>query len=408
MSVASLVAEAAETASLPVIPSIQAALAIVREMAPGIRARANETEANRLVSPEVVKAMRNSGLFSLTTPKEFGGAEMGFSAVVQITAELAKNCGSTGWVFGVLAGHSWLLNYFPKEVQREVYGDGSRLTATVFRMGGKAVQEQGGIRITDGVGRFCSGIDHADWVVVGATVEMLDGTTAPHFAIVSKRDLEVQDDWFTAGMRGTGSRTIHIRNAFVPNGWAVPFSKMNEAGAKVAKALGKEVYAIPWTAILPFSLIGAPMGMAMGALQAFKEGLQERVQRFNPQQQAEQSATFERLAAAATDIDAALALVVADAEYCDNIPDASAMTPVKCARIAANWAWAAQTSRYAATRLFEAGGGSGIYNDSEIQRFWRDVNSAAQHIAFTWDSSMTSYGRALLDLPANQYGVKGR
>lgn len=407
MSVAAAI-EAHETAKLPVIASIDAALAVARQMGPKIRSLANDTEANRIVSKDIVAEMKNSGLFSLTTPKEFGGAEMGFSAVVQVTAELARYCGSTGWVFGVLAGHSWLLNYFPKDVQKEVYGDGTRLTATVFRLGGKAVQEPGGIRITEGVGRFCSGIDHADWVVVGATVEMLDGSVAPHFAIVSKKNLEVQDDWFTAGMRGTGSRTIHIRDALVPNGWAVPFSKMNEAGAKVAKALGKEVYAIPWTAILPFSLIGAPMGMARGALQAFIDGLKGRVQSFNPQQQAEQSATFERLAAAATDIDAALALVVADADYCDSIADASAMTPVKCARISANWAWAAQTSRYAATRLFEAGGGSGIYNNSEIQRFWRDVNSAAQHIAFTWDSSMTSYGRSLLDLPANQYGVKGR
>ncbi len=55
--------------------------------------------------------------------------------------------------------------------------------------------------------------------------------------------------------------------------------------------------------------------------------------------------------------------------------------------------------RYASTRLFEAFGGSAVYQQSPEQRIWRDVNAAAQHFAFTWDSAMTAYGRAAAKLP---------
>jgi alkylation response protein AidB-like acyl-CoA dehydrogenase len=123
---------------------------------------------------------------------------------------------------------------------------------------------------------------------------------------------------------------------------------------------------------------------------------------------AEQSATFARLAEAAAELDAAYALVVANAQFCDGITDTAEMTPLMCAKISRDWAWAAQKSRYAATRLFEAAGGTGIYDTSEMQRLWRDVNSAAQHFAFTWDGAMAIHGRALLGLQAAKFGVKGR
>ncbi len=84
------------------------------------------------------------------------------------------------------------------------------------------------------------------------------------------------------------------------------------------------------------------------------------------------------------------------------------MSDLDWARIPRDWAYAAQKARYAVNALFEAAGGSGIYNSSELQRIWRDVNSAAQHFAFTWDSAMTSYGRAVIGLQPSKFGPKGR
>lgn len=399
---------AATSAPLPVLPSRAAAMDAVKALLPRIRARAARTDADRKVSSETIAEIMQAGLFGVSTPTEHGGSNLGFAALVEVTTELASACGSTGWVFGVLAGHSWMLNFFPQQTQTEVHAGGRSLAATVFRLSGEAVVEGEGIRLTQAEGRFCSGIDHASWVVVGVPVKKADGSVEPHFLIVPRSDIEVVDDWFTAGMRGTGSRTIKIKDTLVPLARALSFKDMGAIAQAEARRTGRPILGVSWTAVLPFSLIGAPMGMARGTLANFIEGASSKMSSFSELQLAEQSATFARLSEAAADLDAAYALVLANAQFCDNIQDPADISPLKAAQIARDWAWAAQKSRYAATRLFEAAGGTGIYDSSEMQRLWRDVNSAAQHFAFTWDGAMAIHGRALLGLAPSKFGVKGR
>ena len=408
MSVTNLARKIQASEALPVFKSRSDAVAAVQVLLPRIRARALRTDSDRLVPAETISDLMEAGLFGVMNSAAHGGSALGFSTMVEITTEIASACGSSGWVFGVLAGHSWLLNYFPEATQREVHAGGRGLSATVFRLGGKAVFEGSGIRITGGEGRFCSGIDHAQWVVVGIPVAREGVSPEPHFLVIPRSEVEIVDDWFTAGMRGTGSRTIRIKDSFVPIERAVAFKDMNAIGAAEASRTGNALHGVPWSSVLPFSLIGAPMGMARGTLANFAEGAAPRMALFSELQLAEQSATFARVSEASADIDAAFALVMADAQFVEQISDAKQMTSLASARIARDWAWAAQKSRYAATRLFEAAGGTGIYDSSEMQRMWRDVNSAAQHFAFTWDGAMAIHGRAQLGIEPGKFGVKGR
>jgi 3-hydroxy-9,10-secoandrosta-1,3,5(10)-triene-9,17-dione monooxygenase len=408
MSVIPLERKAKSAHTSPAPASREAALATVRELLPRIRARAARADTDRRVPSETIAEIVDSGLFGVATPTEQGGCGLGFAALVEVTTELASACGSTGWVFGVLAGHSWLLNFFPRETQDEVHGDGRALSATVFRLNGTATRNADGVRITDAKGAFCSGVDHSSWVVVGIPVQSEGAAPEPHFMLVPRSDIEIVDDWFTAGMRGTGSRTILIKDAQVPAWRMVALKDMAEIGVAESRRTGNPLLGVPWSSVLPFSLIGAPLGMARGTLRNFVEAASQRMASFSELQLAEQSATFARLSEAAADIDAAYALVMANAEFVDRIGDVSEITPLVSARIARDWAWAAQKSRYAATRLFEAAGGTGIYDSSEMQRLWRDVNSAAQHFAFTWDGAMAMHGRALLGLAPTRFGIKGR
>jgi 3-hydroxy-9,10-secoandrosta-1,3,5(10)-triene-9,17-dione monooxygenase len=386
----------------------QSAVAAARALAPAIRARSARTEADRQVPVETIDALKESGLFGVIAPKVFGGSELGFETLAAVTAEIAAACGSSGWVYGVLAGHSWMLNAFPAEAQREVFAKERVLIATVFRLAGTAKSVDGGYRLAGGEGRFCSGIDHADWVIVGSAVEQAGGAPEPRFFVVPRAEVEIIDDWFTAGMRGTGSKSIRIIDSFIPAHRSVALVDLVSGQRHDAPLATSPLYRMPFHGVTPFSLVGAPLGMARSALTIFRDALAERVGSMAEEQAAEQSATFARLAEAAAQIDAACALVMSDARSVDSASDPSELTPLDWSRIARDWAYAVQQARYATTRLFEAAGGSGIYNSSDLQRVWRDVNAAAQHFAFTLDSSMTSYGRALLGLPASRFGPKGR
>lgn len=388
------------------IASRKAAIERAKELSPGIRARAARTEEDRRIPDETIGELLDSGLFNIVTPKMFGGSELGFGALVETTVEFADACGSTGWVFGVLAGHSWLLNLFPPQAQHEVFADPNALIGTVFRLSGKITPVDGGYRLVGGAGRFCSGIDFASWVIVGNAVIRGDGPPEPRFFLIPRKAIEVVDDWFTAGMRGTGSRSIKIDDLFIPEHHSVRAADML-AGTSPGTALHTgPLYRMKFADVVPFSLVGAPLGMARGAVRSLSAGLSGRLKDASEQQVAEQSSTIARVAEASSDIDAALTLVLADAALIDGATAPDSLSPLERARIPRDWAYATQRSRYAVNRVFEAAGGSGIYNSSEIQRIWRDVNSAAQHGAFSWDGAMANYGRSLLGLAPAGYGMR--
>ena len=390
------------------IPDRAEALNRVRSLLPRIRARSTRTEADRRVPDETVKELLQQGLFGLVTPRVFGGSELGFGSLVEVTTEIAAACGSTGWVFGVLAGHSWLLNLFPPDAQSEILSDPRALISTVFRLGGTVTRVDGGYRLVGGEGRFCSGIDFAQWVIVGNSVTLADGSTEPQFFVVPRSDVEVIDDWYTAGMRGTGSRSIRIADAFIPEHRSVPLKDMVSGNGAGAQFHSSPLYRMPFQIVAPFSIIGAPMGMARGAIQLFVDGLKSRLVSMSALEAAEQSPTLVRIGEAMADIDAAYALVMEDAGRIDRARDPSEVPALDRARVARDWAYAAQKARYAVSAIFEVAGGSGIYNSSELQRMWRDVNSAAQHVAFGWDGAMANFGRASVGVEPISFAAKRR
>lgn len=370
-------------------------MAAARGLAAGIRARAATTEQQRMVPRETIEELTEAGLFGVVMPRKFGGSELGFAALVRTTIEIAAACGSTGWVYGVLAGHSWLLNLFPPAAQEEVFANPRALAATVFRLNSKVKAEGEGYRLTGGVGRFCSGVDHCSWVIVGSAVEQGAGPPEPRFFLVPRADIEIVDDWFTVGMRGTGSKTIKIPDIFIPAHRSVSVREMASGASPGAAMHAAPVYRLPFSDISPFSIVGAPLGMAAGALQLASEALRATYADAQEADLANGSAGLLRIAAAAAKVDAAIALVLSSARKLDGITDPAALTSAQRAEFPRDWAFAVQTARQAVNELFEVSGGSSIYNHSDIQRAWRDANSGAQHVAFGWDKAMVNFGRTL-------------
>ncbi|MEO0031931.1 MAG: hypothetical protein RIS94_1689 [Pseudomonadota bacterium] len=392
----------------PVLSSGAQALEKARVLLPEIAGADEASENDRHLSDEIVAKMRAAGLFGVVMPRNVGGSQLGFADLVSVTAEIGTASGSAAWIYGVLAGHSWLINLFPEQAQSEIMGDPTTLLGTVFRLGGDVVPEGDGYRLTGGNGRFCSGIDYATWVIIGNAVRLPDGAMEPRFFVVPKSDIEVVDDWHTMGMRGTGSRSIRIDSAFIPAYRSCSLADMLAGTTPGARVHEGAIYRMPFADLAPFSIVGAPIGMAKGLIARFAANLGKQLEGADPLEVAEQSATLARIAEAAAEVDAALALVLRDAAMVDAAREPSDISPLQRAQIPRNWAWAVQKSRYAATRVFEVAGGSALYDGHPLQRVFRDVNSAAQHFAFTWDRAMTSYGRAMTGLAPGAFTMPRR
>src|ERR1700684_3586461 len=98
----------ANSMSTPQRPDVAELLARAREIAGVARERARETEAARRVSEDMIARMRQTDLFRIMQPRAYGGFEYGFDVFVQVQMTIAGGCGSTGWVYGLLASQQWL------------------------------------------------------------------------------------------------------------------------------------------------------------------------------------------------------------------------------------------------------------------------------------------------------------
>ena len=95
------------------VPDVADLLARARAIAKLARERAQQTEADRRVGDDIIERMRQADLFRVMQPHAYGGFEYGFDVFVQIVAAIAAGCGSTGWVYALLASHQWLIACFP-------------------------------------------------------------------------------------------------------------------------------------------------------------------------------------------------------------------------------------------------------------------------------------------------------
>jgi len=386
------------------IVSAADALARARSLAPALRQRASQCETARRIPDETIDGLRESGLLQLMVPRRFGGAALGFTEIVTTGAELAAACGSSGWVFCVFAGHNWVVGLFPERAQVEVFADPRALTASVFRYAADVTPVANGYRLLNGNGRFASGVDHADWLIVGVSVNRGSGPPEPRMCLVPIADVEIVDDWHTVGMRGTGSRCVRIADAFIPEHRTCSTAELMKGASPGSKVhADSPVFAVPFSVGGALCLVGAPLGMARGVLDAFSTATANKLRGLRAEHVAERGALFARLASAGAEIDASAALILADCAFVDGLGEPGQMTVTDRARLRRDLAYGVSRCRAAANHLFEGAGGSAIYNAEALQRVWRDLNAAGGHVAFSWDDAVSDFGRASLGLPPSPF-----
>jgi 3-hydroxy-9,10-secoandrosta-1,3,5(10)-triene-9,17-dione monooxygenase len=179
-----------------------------------------------------LRAIRERGLLNILKPRAYGGLEMGPYEHAMVTLELARGCASTAWVYSLLDTDNLFVLAFPKEAQDDFWGSPeAALAGSIFldRTKSKAGRSRNGYRLSGTFG-FCSGSDHADWLVFSA----MPDEDAPHVFLVPKHECEAVDDWFTLGMRGTGSRTFKVDNLFVPEHRVIPAAHIYTGGDYVS------------------------------------------------------------------------------------------------------------------------------------------------------------------------------
>lgn len=372
------------------------------------RKHALETEHNRQVSAALVGKMREAELFRVMQPARFGGFEYGYDVFVDLVAAVASGDGSTGWVYSLGAVHPWLIACYAEKAQQEVWSqDRDAIAAVSYAPTGKAVQDKGGYRLS-GRFSFASGCDNANWGILGGILPFKDGPK-PGFFLIPRSQFTIHDDWFTMGLAGTGSKTIVVDDQFVPGYRTVAFNEMLTGNGPGTQTNTNPLYRQPMLAVVPHCLVAPALGMARGALEAFKEQAVGRTTRGavagGNNKMSEFTTIQMRVAEATASIDAAQLMIHRDIS--DTLATVTAGKPADVAlrmRNRLTHSFATKLLVQAVDAVFLAAGGSALGLEHPVQRFWRDIHALSSHISLNWDSVSAMYGQHVFGLePKGQY-----
>ncbi|MFV8165235.1 3-hydroxy-9,10-secoandrosta-1,3,5(10)-triene-9,17-dione monooxygenase oxygenase subunit [Mycobacterium sp. 134] len=373
----------------------------VDELLPLLRERAQETEDLRKLPDANVKALEDVGFFKLLQPEQWGGLQCDPTVYCEAVRRLASACGSTGWVAGVLAVHNWHLALFDQQAQEDVWGDdpAARVSSSYAPMG--TAQAVDGGYLVSGSWQWSSGSAHATWAFVGGPV-IKDGRPVDFGSfLIPISDYKIDDVWNVVGLRGTGSNTLVVKDAFVPKHRFLSYKAMNDGTAGGYETNTAPVYKMPWGTIHPTTISTPIVGMAYGAYDAHVEHQGKRVRAAFAGEKAKDDPFAKiRIAEAASDIDAAwrqlsgnvaeeYALLVAGEEIPFELRARARRDQVRA------------TGRAIASidRLFEASGATALSNDAPVQRFWRDAHAGRVHAANDPERAYLIFGNNEFGLP---------
>ena len=388
-------------------PDVDELMNRARAISQMVRARAQQTETERCVSAEVIEAMRKAELFKILQPQSYGGFEYGFDVFVRVIAAIARGCGSSGWVYGLLASHQWITACFPKQAQDDFWSDRNALAAGSYAPIGQVTAVEGGYRLTGKWG-FASGCDNAQWLYLGGVIPDATGSR-PGLFLLPSMDCIIDDNWRTIGLAGTGSKNIVVTDAFVPAHRAVPYVELAEGVAPGTRVNTNPLYRQSFFSSLPVTIVAPVIGMAEGALEYFLAMIKERVTRGavagGQRAMADFTTIQMRIAEVSASIDAAQVMILRDLEEMLATVNRGE-SPSKDLRLRnrRDHSFCVRLLVQAVDAMFLASGGQGLFLDSPLQRIWRDAHAASSHISLNWDAVSTMYGQHLVGMePKGQY-----
>src|SRR5579863_9913696 len=93
-----------------------------RALAPLITAEADEIEQTRRLTPKVVSALVENGLYKSLVPQSIGGFESPPMVFMQMLEEIAKADASTAWCLGQCSVCGMTAAYLDADIAHQVFG----------------------------------------------------------------------------------------------------------------------------------------------------------------------------------------------------------------------------------------------------------------------------------------------
>ena len=386
-------------------PRAEEIIARIVELQPWLRTQQATAEQERRIPQETIERLDAAGVFSLTKPKRYGGADFNTREMLDIYRALGAGCGASGWVVWATAGGNMWSNAFAEEVVAPVYESpwvGNRTFAvggTSRHMSGTATKVDGGWMVK-GVWPFATGSIHASHGYLAVFYDDTDDSKVG-MVLVRKDELVCRNDWDAMGLAATGSQTVATDgDLFVPDErFGFPAQLAERTAALIAQGLGPRRGGLPRSVV---SSTGVALGMADQAMEVFLSSIGRRSVPYSPYtRQIDAPVAHHIIGRVAMQIRAAGSIADAAVAEFDRL-DAEGANPSEQENLQfhtdAAYVWDACAT--AIETLFRASGASAISKRMPLQLIARNCRAGSLHAANNLDTWVENLGRALTGVEA--------
>jgi alkylation response protein AidB-like acyl-CoA dehydrogenase len=355
----------------------------------------------------MVDALKSIGLFRIFVPQSHGGFQLDLPTGLEIIRALARIDGSVGWTVMIASGGSIFAPWLSPETYEGVYRIGADIvfagsTAPV----GIAEATVGGWRVS-GRWPFASGCQHADWIIGfcvmtegGKPLSGEGGRPLIRGVALPACVWHIEDTWRAAGLKGTGSHHIVLKDQLVAAANVFDFDSDSPCLS------GPLYQAVPQ--LLPLLLGAVGLGIAEGALNElleFADGGRQQLRAAVPMRESETfQFEFGRIAA---ELRAARAFQqVQVASHWRHALGGTLRDEALRIESTQTGIWVTTACVRVADACFALAGGSAVYESSPLQRRMRDLHVAAQHATIQTRHYGASGKAAFEQLRRRQHGQR--
>jgi alkylation response protein AidB-like acyl-CoA dehydrogenase len=367
-----------------------------RALAPLIAREADEIERTRRLTPGVVAALIENGLYRALLPQSLGGAQAAPEAFMQMLEKIAKADASTAWCLGQCSVCAMIAAWLDHDTAQEIFNTPPGILAW-GAIAHEARIVEGGYRVT-ARWDFASGSRQASWLgahvrIVGADGvprKNADGSPELRTILFPVARATLHDVWQAIGLAGTGTDSYEVNDLFIPERFTafrdVP-SALREPGP---------LYKIGTGATFSLGFAAVSLGVARATLDAAITLAREKHQSLAAGAMRDNGAVQGLIGRTEGDLRAARAYLyaAANAMWRDLAATGEFSAAHRSAvRLAATWT-IHQSARVVDT-AYHMAGATAVFRSNPFERRFRDMHAIAQQIQAR-DTHYEDVGKTLL------------
>ena len=399
-------------------------LTLAAEWGPTLRERSTEIDGLRQLPQDLADALAADGFYRTLVPPELGGLGLPPTVVAEISEVLAMGNASAAWCTFIGATSQIMFAALEPAQLAEVLENPDVITAGVFAHSGTATAAQGPDGadgyVVSGRWAWASGSHNAEWISGGVQIDSGDaarpggadsgdagrgvdggGNAQPALgrAFFRPDDITIHDDWYTSGLRGSGSSTFEAHDVWLPAS-RIAYERAILRSPYAAEPL----YRMPLFGLLALPIGAIALGMARACVDEVIDVAKSKVPQGSRRTLGQRPALHSAVAVADTEVRAARTLLYAAINTTWERAQHGLCELELRRDLRTATTHAMQTSVSVIQSMNNAVGGTAVFEASPLQRHLRDAQTASAHFMVAMPV-MELAGRTFFDPDADTSGL---